>query len=174
MKSFKGIITDVTDGDYQKVVNGIGRPNEDIIERSYYQHVGFTSIPPANSVGVFISDGDNVTMIASADPVANRPTLSTEKDAAIYSDENKYVKVSAGGEITIKNNNNTITLKANGDIELGASELKKLIHVDIITAMNAHTHTYNPGTLAAASTTPPTYVPPLSTVLHATTKVEAQ
>jgi len=172
MRMIKCKVTAVTDGDFQKLLNAIGRPNEEIVNRSYFQHVGLTSIPPAGSVGILIVDGDNVTMIASADPLADRPELSNEKDVALYADENKYVKINADGEIVVKNNNNTITLKANGDIEIGGSGLKKLITEDILTPMSTHIHA---GVTAGGGVTgAPTYTPVLSTALHATQKTEAQ
>lgn len=165
-------IVDVTDGDYQKIFNAIGRPNEELNNRSYFQHVGFSSIPKAGTIGIVIKDGDNYTMIATTDESADRPALSNELDMCIYADADKYIKILATGEIEIANDNNKITLKENGDIELGSASLKKLIHEDIITAMNAHTH--SGVTIGAGVTGPPTYVPPLSTALHATTKTEAE
>jgi hypothetical protein len=102
---------------------------------------------------------------------------------------NDFSKVDEGGNnlvlhynnntISIKNNGdieidggNKIIVKANGDIELGTTGLKKLITQDIITAMTVHTHS---GVTAGGGVTgPPTYVPPLSVALHATQKVSGQ
>ncbi|MCK5450251.1 MAG: phage baseplate assembly protein [Candidatus Omnitrophica bacterium] len=167
MRIIKCKISSVTDGDYQKIVNGIGRPNEEITERSYFQHVGLTSIPPVDSVGVALIDGNNVSVIATADSQASRPALTNEKDVAIYADADKYVKIVAGGDIEIANNNNSIILKANGDIELGGLSLRKLMTEDIITKYNTHVHV-DP---VSGQTGPPSV---LFLVTDATTKTEAQ
>lgn len=151
MRVIKCGISSVTDGDFQKVVNGIGRSNEEINNRSYFQHVGFSSIPPAGSVGILIEDGDNLTLIASADPIANRPTLSNEKDAAMYADADKYIKILANGDIEAANNNNKIILKANGDIELGSASLEYLVKDAVLSTLQAHTHPVS-GAVALAST----------------------
>lgn len=151
MRVFKCKITDVTDGDYQKKINAIGRPNEEINNRSYFQHVGFTSIPPAGSVGILIAEGDNLTVIASADPIASRPTLSNQKDVAMYADADKYIKILANGDIEASNNNNKIVLKANGDIELGSADLANLVKDAVLSTLQSHTHPVS-GAVAIAST----------------------
>ncbi len=172
MSVIKCKIISVTDGEYQKIVDAIGRASsEEINDRSYFQHVGFTSIPPADTVGVMITDGNNYTMIATADPSASRPALSNEKDVAIYADADNYIKINGDtGEITVENDNNKITLKANGDIEIGGSGLKKLMTESMITAYNTHVH--SGVTVGAGSTGVPTAL--LSTAAHATQKTEAQ
>jgi phage gp45-like len=150
---FKCIITDVTDGDYQKVVNALGRPNEQIVNRSYFQHVGFTSIPPEGSIGIIIHEDNNLSMIATADPATNRPALTNERDVAVYADANKYIKIDVDGKIEIKNNNNTITLKANGDIELGKAALDALVKAAALSPLAIHTHPVS-GAAAGPSTDP--------------------
>lgn len=164
-------ITSVVDGIFQKIYSAIGKTAADTItDRSYFQHVGFTSLPRADAVGIVLKDGQTLTMIATSDQDTDRPAMSAEGDCAVYADADKYVKIDAGGEITVKNNNNTITLKANGDIELGAASLKKLMTEDMIAVFNAHTHA---GVTVGAGVTGTTATP-LSTGSHATSKVEAQ
>ena len=153
MRAFKCGIVSVTDGTFQKVLQAIGRSNEEINDRSYYQHVGFTSIPPAGSVEIIVADGDNLTMIASADPLDSRPELSNEKDVAVYADADKYVKILAGGDIEVANNNNKITLKANGDIELGSASLDDLVKSAVLSTLQNHTHPVS-GAVAGVSTDP--------------------
>ena len=165
-------IVTVSEDDYQKLFSAIGRPNEEFNDRSYYQHFGFSSLPPANSRGIVISDGDNYTMIATEVSSTEKPSLSAEKDTCIYSDADKYVMCKSGGDIEIANNNNKIILKANGDIELGDGTLKQLVHEDVFTAMNAHTHTG--GTLGGGLTGPPTYTPVLAKATHCTQKTWAE
>lgn len=165
-------IGDIADGDAQKIYSAIGRAGEEISERSYYQHTGFTSIPKAGNVGIVLIEGDNLSMIATTDEKTDRPALSDEGDVAIYADEEKYIKISEGGEIEASNGKGKIIMRENGDIELGDSSLKQLITEDIITAMNAHTHAGV--TVGGGVTAVPVYAPPLSTFLHATQKTKAE
>lgn len=130
----KGLITNVTDGDYQKVVNGIGRPNEEINSRSYFQHTGFTSLPKANSRGIFIVDGENVTCIASADALADRPALSNEKDVAVYSDSDNYMKIDGDTD--------NIRINSEGNIEIGIATFSKVLVEAAKTLYNNHGHDY--------------------------------
>ena len=69
------------------------------------------------------------------------------KYSGIKTESNSHSKLKTSGDIEVKNNNNTITLKANGDIELGAStlKLKTLVHSAFLTLYNAHTHPYPVG-----------------------------
>lgn len=184
MRVIKCKVTSIEDQEYQKLFNAIGRPNEEIVNRSYFQHVGFTSIPPAGSVGILIIDGDNISMIASADQFPTesekgRPQLSNERDVAIYADQDKFIKISANGDIDIRNNGNRIMLKANGDIELGLTNLKKLLNEAAKDLYNNHGHDYvvsgspfitsKPTTAAIAAAVPA----PMGTS-HMTDKTEAQ
>ena len=165
MSIIKVKILSVSDGDYQKIISAIGRPNEDFNDRSYFQHCGFTSIPKAETVGIMLTDGNNCTMIASADELADRPELSDEKDVAIYADANKYIKIKADGDIEASNDSGVIlTLENGGDIKLGSGTKKKLMNTDMITAYNTHKH--------GGTTTIPDLQ--LSAVLHATSKTEAE
>lgn len=167
MRIIKAKIQSVTDGEYQKILNAIGLPSEEINSRSYFQHCGFSSIPKQNTVGIAIIYGNQVTFFASADPASSRPTLSSEGDVCIYSDADKYVKILSTGEIKAGNNNNSITLKADGDIEIGSSSLKKLLTEDAASLYNTHTHN-DP---ASGTTGVPNQ---LMNSTHQTTKTEAE
>lgn len=161
-------IVSVSEDDLNKIFSAIGMGSGEYTNRSFYQHVGFTSKPKPDTIGLVLKSGDNYTMIASTDSKTDRPELSNDKDVAIYSDADKYVKINAGGDIEISNNNNTITLKANGGIELGTGILSKIIKETIITKYNTHTH-------VSASPGSPTAVPSvLFTSSDATTTVEAE
>lgn len=167
MRIIKAKIISVTDGNYQKIVNAIGRPNEEIVNRSYFQHFGFTSRPPSGAVGIFIEDRNNLTMIASEVKAIlpeggenpERPEMLNEGDAALYSSVDTYVKVSkedediritngnknqirlkSTGEVEIWNSDARLKVLANGDIELGNTPLKSLMTEDIIAKFNTHTH----------------------------------
>jgi len=182
MRVIKVKILDVTDDTEQKIYNAIGRPNEELTERSYFQHVGFTSIPRANSVGIVLQDGENYTLIATTDTDSDRPTLSSSGDTALYSDSDKYIKIAATGEITIQNgaaSGGKITLKTNGDIEIGSTSLLKLINENFQTLYNNHGHDYVVGAAPFITSAPTTTViaaaspaPLLNT--HMTTKVKCQ
>ena len=91
----------------------------------------------------------------------------SETDFELHFNNTKMV-FKENGDIELTGGN-TITVKANGDIEIGSTALKALVHEDIITAMSAHTHG-----VSGAVTTVPTYVPPLSAALHTTQKTKAQ
>jgi len=134
MRVVKCRVTTVTDGDFQKIVNAIGRPNEEIVSRSYFQHVGFSSIPPAGTVGILITDGDNVTMIASADHLTSRPKLSNERDVAIYADADNYVKIDG--------NTDDIKINSEGKIEIGITTFAKVLVEAAKTLYNNHGHDY--------------------------------
>lgn len=116
-------ISSVADGANQKIYNGIGRANEELNNRSYFQHVGFSSIPRANAVGIVLSEDDTYSMIATTDTSSDRPVLSSAGDVCIYADADKFVKVAADGAITIINDNGSIVLKANGQIDLNNGNL---------------------------------------------------
>jgi phage gp45-like len=116
-------IISVTDDDYQKLFTAIGRGNEEFNNRSYFQHAGFTSIPKVNTVGIVFEEGNTYTMVATADPLADRPTLTNEKDVAIYADANKYIKISADGTIEVSNGNGNITMSASGDVDINNGNL---------------------------------------------------
>jgi len=118
-------------------------------KRPIIGNVGFTSLAPEGSLGVVIKDGDNYTCIASES--LDRPLLLNAGDAAVYSSETVFIKVLANGEITIENNNNSITLKANGDIEIGNANLDKLVKKAVLTTLAAHTHPVS-GAVAGIST----------------------
>lgn len=136
MRIIKCKVTTIADGDYQKVVNAIGRPNEEIVNRSYFQHVGFTSRPPTDTVGIIIDDGNNLTMIASADPLASRPELANEKDVAIYTDADNYIKINGDTD--------DIKINSEGKIEIGITAFAKVLVEAAATLYNNHGHVYVP------------------------------
>ena len=185
-KMLKIRITDVTQGDESSVVNGIGRPNEEIVERPLVQQSGFSSIPRAGSIGIALQEGENIKIIGTTDIDTKRPALGSGGDVSVHNDADRYIVIignyiklkyydsiiTLDGNVTLESPSNTITLKANGDIEIGNTALKKLITEDILSVLTAHTHagvTVGGGVTSAA-----TFAPPLSTALHATLKTKAQ
>lgn len=145
MRIIKGKIISVTDGEYQKVLTAIGVPNEEITNRSYFQHVGFSSIPRANSVGIGIMYDNQITFFASAEPLTDRPTLNNPGDTCIHSDENIYIKINANGDIGIVNENNSITINANGSINIGGSNLDALVKDAVLPTLRDHEHPISGG-----------------------------
>lgn len=136
MRMIKCKIVSVKDGEFQKIISGIGRSGEEITERSYFQHVGFSSIPPADSVGVILTDGSNYTMIASADPSASRPALSNSKDVAIHADADNYIKIDGDTD--------DIRINSEGKIEIGIATFTKVLVEAAATLYNNHGHVYVP------------------------------
>lgn len=116
-------IVSITENDYQKLYTGIGRANEEFNDRSYFQHAGFTSLPKANTIGIVIEDGNTYTMVATADPLADRPALTDKTDVAIYSNAERYVMIKADGEIMIANENGFVNLKPDGTVDINGGNL---------------------------------------------------
>lgn len=184
MKVMKCKIVEVTDGQVQKIIDALGGPGDEINERSYFQHTGFSSIPRADDIGIALVYGNSITFIGSADNKDDRPELNNEGDMCIYSDENKYIKVLASGDIEVSNGNASIELNAagdieasngngnlkintNGTIELGSgAALRKLFNENFRAFYDAHIH----GDPVTGSTSPP-----LSPILdsHLTENTEA-
>lgn len=75
-------------------------------------------------------------------------------------------------DVILKYKRTGIRIKKSGDIEIGENSLKALVTEDVFTAMNTHTHLF-PASTPNAPTGPPTYVPPLSNLLHTTQKTKA-
>lgn len=113
----------VTESNYQKLLNGEGRLQEEITARPYYQHTGFTSIPKDGSRCVGFIDGNQVTIVASADLEADRPLLSNAKDVAIYADKTKFIKIAADGVITIDNGTGKIVMGTDGQVNINEGSL---------------------------------------------------
>jgi phage gp45-like len=167
MQVFKVVVSEITASDRHSLVDAIGRAGEEIIQRPSYQHAGFHSTLKPGTVGFMIANGENITMIASADTSEDRPD-DLDNSTAIYRDADKYVKIADNGDITVANDQNKIILKSNGDIELGEGTLKKLVTEDILSVLTSHTHTCgSPG----GPTTATIFTPPLSAALHCTSKV---
>lgn len=146
-----------------------GRTDEQIDDRQVFQNYGLQSRPRDNAEIIALRQGNAIVIIAGDD---SRYRMALEKgDVVLYSDTNNYVKMKAGGGIEIYAGNDVII--NSGGIKLGGSAgLKKLIHEEIFTAMNAHVH--SGGTIPPNGLTgPPTYTPQLSTLLHATSVTEA-
>lgn len=71
----------------------------------------------------------------------------------------------------IHNNGQTITIKKNGDIDVGGSSLLKLVNETFLSIFDSHTHVYAPGPGSPIPTGPPV---PISSSVNLTSKVKAQ
>ena len=116
-------IISVADDTNQKKFTALGRANEEFNDRSYYQHVGFSSIPRVDANGIVIKSGETYTMVATTDKSSNRPVLSNAGDVVVYADADKYIKVAVDGAITIINDNGSIKLKATGQVDINDGNL---------------------------------------------------
>ena len=105
-----------------KLVTGTGNADQ-ILERPMFQACGFTSIPKAGTLALTSIERDQVIVIGTQDTVSDRPVLSSEKDVAIYADADKYIKIEADGKITLANDNGTIVLEANGQVNINSGNL---------------------------------------------------
>lgn len=77
-------------------------------------------------------------------------------------------------DLVVRNAGQTVTVKANGDVEIGGASLKKLVTDEFVTLFNNHTHDYFPST-TPAPTPVPTAAPLVPmTSAHLTAKVSAQ
>jgi len=140
-----------------KLVTGTGNADQ-ILERPMFQACGFTSIPKAGTLALTSIERDQVIVIGTQDTVSDRPVLSSEKDVAIYADADKYIKISADGEIEASNGFGKIILKADGDIELGNGNLKNLINSSFQAVFNDHVHNFIAAPSGAFSTSKPVVI----------------
>lgn len=135
MDIIRVVISKFTGGDVPKW-SGTGRIGEKFTDQVAMQHYGFASNMPLDSVGIAIAVGDKALLFAS-DNAEKRPELN-EGETCIYFDKNNYIKIQAGGKITIQSDN---------EINLGGdrSGLERLIDERIIAKLNSHVHTGNIG-----------------------------
>jgi hypothetical protein len=94
----------------QKLFSGAGILNEELVDRSYWGMPGLTNIPPADTVGVMLSDGGTCNVIAAE--TIDRPALSNAGDTAVYSSSTIFIKVLASGLIQIDNGVGKIEINA--------------------------------------------------------------
>lgn len=143
---------------------------QDNLER--IQEYGFTSYPDeeAEAIVAFIGGNRNQGIIIKVDDHRYRLIGIGQGSVAIYSKGGNRVVLKANGDIEVHANGKCDI--EGTEINLGSSNLKKLVHEGILSIMSAHIHNF-PAT-GGAPTTPAIYTPPLSTALHATTKVKGE
>jgi len=164
-------IKEASDSELQKIFSSIGAAGGELNNRSIMQHFGFASIPKdADGVtGLVLKSGNYYVLIAEEPKKENRPALDNG-ETTLYKDEIRHIilkaddsinvitekgliKVEDDGNIEISNENNGVTLKANGDIELGEGTKEAIVKAAALTAIAPHTHPVS-GVTALASTDP--------------------
>lgn len=125
-------IKEITEGQ-PKVFSATGYDADDTYtERPYFQHVGFSSIPKAESQGIVIEYRNAVYLIATQDSSDSRPTLSDPGDVCVYTDANNYIKIAADGSITVitdgksvkvENGSGIIELETSGKVSINGGKL---------------------------------------------------
>lgn len=127
-----------------------GQAGLELDEVERFQQYGFTSVPVAGAeaVGVAVGGSRDHTIIVATDDRRYRLKNLNPGEVALY-DKNGLVLV----------------LKDDGSVHVGANPAADFIALaakvltelnDIRTKFDAHTHSYIPGTLAAAQTVTPT------------------
>jgi len=136
MRIVRSVISSVIEGAI-KLFSGSGLVGETFTEREFFQHFGFTSIPPAGSEGIVFVIGNRVFMLAS-DNRDLRPAIQ-DGEACFYIDKNNWIKIKADKTIQVKSENKVVVEAP--AIELGAaSGHKALVWEDFLTLFNSHTH----------------------------------
>lgn len=126
-------VTSVSEGTPGKKISGTGRiQNEVFTDIKYYQHVGFSSFPKADAVGIVAHKNCEYYLLGTADAEADRPALTDPGDVCIYTDADSYIRIKADGTIditsnqkaiTLSNGNGTVVLEANGQVNINSGNL---------------------------------------------------
>jgi len=144
---------------------------KDSVER--VQNYGFTSHPKpdAQAVVLFVSGNRDHGLVVALDDSRYRLKDLPEGGVAVYDFDGNYIKLTEANGIEIEAPNQKVTIKASGDIEIGNSNLKKLVNEEFQDLFNNHAHNYTAGTLvagpypvtAAPAPPPPTPAPTVTT-----------
>ena len=129
----KVLIKSVVDSGIGKLFSAIGALGSEYNNRSLWQHWGFSSIPKANSQGIVIKQGNNITCIATEAEESDKPVLNVEGDVAIYTSSNVFIKISADGTIEIKGNGTTNSIK------IGSGSFQQLLTASVLSVLETAT-----------------------------------
>lgn len=146
-----------------------GRVGETMEDREVIAgQYGFYSKPHTGSECVVLKEGGVLIMVAGVD---RRYEMSLEDgEIAIKTDEGDKVHLKRGNEILVKSSGKVVIDCDSVEIG-GASELKKLVTEDVITALASHTH------LGVTTGDDATLAPPPGTftaLAHATSNTKAK
>jgi phage gp45-like len=157
----RGIVKSVVEGVIKRF-SATGRVDENIDNREYFQHYGYTSRPKPGAEIIIIREGNHIIAIASDD---RRYRLSlAEGECALYDDQGQKVHLKAGGLIEILGNTKitataptvevvasvkvtmtTPLLEVSGNIVAGGNvgdQGGTKTMAGMRTVFNAHTHTH--------------------------------
>lgn len=109
MRIVRSVISSVIEGAI-KLFSGSGLIGETFTKREFFQHFGFTSIPPAGSEGLVLVIGNRVFMFAS-DNRDLRPAIE-DGEACLYIDKLNWIKIQADKTIQINSENNVEIIAA--------------------------------------------------------------
>jgi len=94
----RGIVKSVVEGMIKRF-SATGRVDEDIDNREYFQHYGYTSRPPAGAEIIIIKEGNHILAIASDD---RRYRISlADGECALYDNQGQKIHLKAGGQIDV-------------------------------------------------------------------------
>ena len=163
MKKVK--ISSVSDDLIERKFSGKGATGETYVDRAFWQHRGFSSIPKDGDFGLVMKDGNFYVMVASSDKASDRPTIDPG-DVCMHTSTGRYILLEDSGNITVTNDNAIITVTNSGEVNIkgngnagsiklgsGSTGFKNLITEDILSGLNGHVHT---GGTIAGNTGPPT------------------
>jgi phage baseplate assembly protein V len=116
MKLIRVKISEVVEGVIKRW-SGIGRHNETFDSREFFQQYGFSSIPPDNSEGLALKDGNRVFLFAS-DNRTYRIALQ-KGETIVFTDEGDRIHFKRGKEILIQTGNK-LTVEASAEVKITA------------------------------------------------------
>lgn len=135
----RGFVKSVVEGVIKRF-SAYGRPDaldgrEEIDNREYFQHYGYTSRPKAGAEIIIIREGGHFIAVASDD---RRYRIALEEgEVSLYDDLGQKVHLTRDGIKVESPLEVTVDAPA---INLGGASLKTLVDERIIDLLNAHTH----------------------------------
>lgn len=144
----------ISDATNVQTVQISGQAGFELDEVERFQQYGFTSVPVAGAeaVGVAVGGSRDHIIVVATDDRRYRPKNLAPGEVALYDKNGLVIALKADGIAHI--GGAAPTYEAADFIALAAKVLTELN--DIRTKHDDHTHSYIPGTLAAAQTVTPT------------------
>lgn len=140
----RAIVSFIDDSKGMQIVQVELRKDEvkDGVER--VQNYGFTSHPvkDAEAVVLFVNGNRDNGLCIAVDDTRYRMKSLPEGGVAVYDHDGNYVKLTETNGIELEAPNQKVTIKASGDIEIGNSNLKKLVNEEFQDMFNNHVHQF--------------------------------
>lgn len=117
----RGIVKSVVEGVIKRF-SATGRVDEDIDNREYFQHYGYTSRPQPGAELIIIREGNQIIAIASDD---RRYRLAIEEgEAALYTDEGdkihlkrgRIIEITGGEQVVVNTKIATVTASTSASV----------------------------------------------------------